>query len=63
MAKLNDGVPTKYTTPYGKKIIALNVSPEMEQRILEAAKRKCLTRQSYIMVAINEQLEKDETKE
>lgn len=53
----------KYTTPSGKKVILLNMTPELHARISAAAKAKSLTRQAYIIVAVNDLLERDEDKQ
>lgn len=59
MAKLLDAIPSKYTTPYGKKVIAIQVSPALEERIINKARSLDLTRQSYIITLINADLRKD----
>ena len=58
MPKLKKDQLSNYTTPYGKKVIAINVSRDLEKRILDRAKSLDLTRQSYIITLINVDLEK-----
>lgn len=52
-----------FITKHGKKIIAIQVFPEFEERLIKAARRKNLTRQSYIILATSKMLEEDEEKE
>lgn len=59
MPKILDARPSKYTTPYGKKVISMNVSPELEKKIITKARSLDLTRQSYIITLINADLSKD----
>lgn len=54
---------SKYTTPSGKKVIVLNMTPEFYTRISNCAEKKSLSRQAYIISAINEALERDEDKQ
>lgn len=63
MPKLSFDECGKYTTPSGKKVILLNMTPEFYTRLSAAAKAKSLTRQAYIIVAVNDLLEQDEDKQ
>ena len=48
---------TTALTKYGKKIIALYITPEFEEQITRRAKSKNLTRQAYLITLINADLD------
>lgn len=63
MARLSFDECGTYTTPQGKKVIGLHMTPEFYTRISNCAKKKSLSRQAYIISAINVALEQDEDKQ
>lgn len=63
MARTKEGTLSKYTTPYGRKVINLNITPEFEERLRKEATKKSLTRPAYIIMAVNKQLEEDERRQ
>ena len=60
MGRKKKGESNGYITPYGKKVIAIHVPPEIEEKILACARKKGLTRQSYLINIINADLDKME---
>ena len=63
MARMKMNELSTYVTPGGRKLISISVTTELEAKILSAANKKSLSRQAYIITAINEALERDEGKE
>lgn len=63
MARLAFDECGTYTTPQGKKVIGLHMTPEFYVRLSAVAKVKSMSRQAYIIYAINEALERDEDKQ
>ena len=60
MGRVKTGEPSRYMTPSGKKVIHINISPELDERITNVTLKMSLSRAAYTVLALNERLAKDE---
>ncbi len=62
MSKRNQATPTTTVTSAGNKVLSFTVPPWFEERIITAARRKGLSKATYVIMAIDKCLTEDEEK-